>query len=73
MENYHRYFEKHIIINKLAALRRFHTATVNENEKVLGFITHIRKLVGSLQSMGVIIKYSEMAMEILNGLPDRDD
>ena len=66
-------YEKHTLLNKLAARRRFYTATMNDGEKVLGFASRIRQLAATLKSMGVTIDDSEMAMALLNGLPDRFD
>ena len=66
-------YEKHTLLNKLAARRRFYTATMNEGEKVLAFAARIRQLAATLKSMGVKIDDEEMAMGLLNGLPDRFD
>lgn len=57
-------FEKHTLLNKLAARRRFYTATMNDSEKVLEFASRIRQLAGTLKSMGVTIDDSEMAMAL---------
>ena len=66
-------FEKHTLLNKLAARRRFYTATMHDDEKVLEFASRIRQLAASLKSMGVTVDDQEMAMALLNGLPDRFD
>ena len=66
-------FEKHTLLNKLAARRRFYTATMNDGEKVLEFASRVRQLAASLKSMGVTVDDQEMAMALLNGLPDRFD
>lgn len=66
-------FEKHTLMNKLSARRRFYTAVMREDENVLEFASRIRQLAGSLKSMGVSIDDPEMAMALLNGLPDRFD
>ena len=66
-------YEKHTLLNKLAARRRFYTATMNDGEKVLSFAGRIRQLAATLKSMGVTIDDQEMAMALLNGLPDRFD
>lgn len=66
-------YEKHTLLNKLAARRRFYTARMNDNEKILQFSSRIRKLASTLKSMSVTIDSSEMAMAFLNGLPDRFD
>ena len=66
-------YEKHTLLNKLAARRRFYTATMNDGEKVLSFAGRIRQLAATLKSMGVTIDDQEMAMALLNGLPERFD
>lgn len=66
-------FEKHTLLNKLAARRKFYTAKMNENEKVLVFAARVRQLAATLKSMSVVVEDSEMAMALLNGLPDRFD
>lgn len=66
-------FEKHTLLNKLSARRRFYTASMNEGEKVLAFAARIRQLAATLKSMGVKIDDQEMAMAFLCGLPDRFD
>ena len=63
-------FERHTLLNKLAARRKFYTAVKNETESILKFSNRIRQLSSSLKSMNVIISESEMAMALLNGLPD---
>ena len=64
-------FERHTLLNKLAARRKFYTATMNETETVLQFANRIRQLASTLKSMNVTIDESEMAMALLNGLPDQ--
>ena len=66
-------YEKHTLLNKLAARRRFYTATMKESEKVLSFSARVRQYATSLKSMGVAIDDQEMAMAFLCGLPDKFD
>ena len=66
-------YEKHTLLNKLAARRRFYTAVMHDGEKVLSFAGRIRQLAAFLKSMEVTIDDQEMAMALLNGLPDRFD
>ena len=66
-------FEKHTLLNKLAARRRFYTAKMHDNEKILPFAARIRQMAATLKSMSINIEDSEMAMALLNGLPDRFD
>jgi len=63
-------FERHTLLNKLSARKRFYTATMSTDESVLRFANRIRQLAATLKSMGVEISESEMAMALLNGLPD---
>lgn len=66
-------FERHTLLNKLNARRKFYTATMSEDESVLSFITRIKHLASTLKGMNVSIDDAEMAMAVLNGLPDRFD
>jgi len=66
-------FERHTLLNKLAARRKFYTATKSEQESVLEFSNRIRHMAATLKSMDVIIEDSEMAMTLLCGLPDPYD
>ena len=66
-------YEKHTLLNKFAARRRFYTAKMDEDEKILPFASRIRQLASTLKSMNVPMDESEMAMAFLNGLPDRFD
>ncbi len=63
-------FERHTLLNKLSARRRFYTAEMHETESVLKFSNRIRQMAATLKSMGCLISNSEMAMALLNGLPD---
>ena len=63
-------FERHTLLNKLAARRAFYTATKTEDETVLQFSNRIRQLSATLKSMSVDIDECEMSMALLNGLPD---
>ena len=62
-------FDRHTLLNKLSARRKFYTAAKDENETVLKFANRIRQLAASLKAMNVDIPQSEMAMALLNGLP----
>ena len=66
-------YEKHTLLNKLAARRAFYTAKMGENEKVRAFAARIRQYSSTLKSMKVDVKENEMAMALLWGLPDRFD
>ena len=62
-------FERHTLLNKLAARRRFYTATMEEGEKVLTYINRVQQLAATLKSMGIEVDEKEVAMAVLNGLP----
>ncbi|CDF39892.1 unnamed protein product [Chondrus crispus] len=66
-------FERHTLLNKLAARRDFHTVSMLPSEKVLVFINRVKQLAARLQSMSVEIDDKEIAMAVLNGLPPRFD
>ncbi len=63
-------FERHALLNKLSDRKKFYTASMNADESVLQFANRIRQLAATLKSMNVVISESEMAMALLNGLPD---
>ena len=64
-------FERHILLNKLAARRKFYSAVKGESESVLQFANRIYNLSDTLKSMTVMIDDTEMAMALLNGLPEQ--
>ena len=64
-------FERHTLLNKLAARREFYTVKMFQGEKVLAYINRVKQLAGILKSMSVNIDDKEMAMAVLNGLPAR--
>ena len=66
-------FERHTLLNNLAARRKFYTVTMDEGEKVLTYVNRVQHLASVLKSMNVDIDDKEMAMAVLNGLPPRFD
>lgn len=66
-------FERHNLLNKLTARRRFYIATMSETETVLAFTNQISQLGARLIAMGLIVEDQEMDMAALNGLPDKFD
>lgn len=48
-------FEHHTLLNKLPTRRRFYTATMKDDEKVLQFANRIQYLTSTHKSMGVEI------------------
>jgi hypothetical protein len=63
-------FERHTLLNKLSARRNFYTATMQDGEKILQYANRIRQIAATLKNMGVEIDDNEMAMALLNSLPD---
>ncbi len=64
-------FERHTLLNKLSARRKFYTASMQENEGILKFANRIRQLASVLKAMDVEISESEKAKwALLNGLPE---
>eukprot|EP00171_Calliarthron_tuberculosum_P000627 IDg627t1 len=63
--------QRHTLLNKLSARRDFYTATMQNGEKMLVYINRIRQMAATLKSMDVVIDDKEMAMAVLNGLPQR--
>ncbi len=55
-------FERHNLLKKLSAHRKFYTATMKGDEKVLQFASRIQQLASTLKSMGVDIDDSKRAM-----------
>lgn len=63
-------FERHTLLKKLSARRKFYTATMSAEESVLLFSNCIRQYAAILKAMDVPISDSEMSMALLNGLAD---
>ena len=66
-------FERHTLLNKLSARKKFYTAVERESESALQFSNRVRQLASTLRSMKVSVDESEMAMALLNGLPTACD
>ena len=66
-------FQRHTLLNKLAARRQFYTVSMEEGEKVLTYVNRVQHLASILKSMGVEVDDKEMGMAVLNGLPPRYD
>lgn len=64
-------FESHTLLNKLNARRNFYTATMLNQEKMLSYINRVRQLAAVLKTMGVDVDDKEIAMAVLNGLPEK--
>ena len=62
-------FERHTLLNKLSARRKFYTVTMEHGEKMLTYLNRVNLLAATLKSMGVDIDNKELAMAALNGLP----
>ncbi len=48
-------FERHTLLNKLSARRKFYTASMEENEGILKFANRIRQFASVLKAMDVEI------------------
>lgn len=66
-------YEKRMLLNQLAARRRFYSAVMRDSEKAIDFGARVRQLASSLKTMGVTTTEQDMAMTVLSGLPDRYD
>lgn len=66
-------YEKHTVLNRLTSRRKFHTAHMEEGESILGCVNRVQTLVTTLRNMGVVIDEAEMAMGVIDGVPDRFD
>lgn len=66
-------FERHTLLNNLAARRKFYTVKMEEGEKVLTYVNRVQHLASVLKSMDLDVNDKEMAMAVLNGLPARFD
>ena len=64
-------FQRHTLLNKLAARRNFYTASMKHGEKMLNYINRVRQLASILKSMDGNVEDAEIAMTILNGLPQQ--
>lgn len=62
-------FERHTLLNKLSARRKFYTVTMQNGEKMLTYLNRVKQLAATLKSMNVEIDDQELAMAALNGLP----
>ncbi len=62
-------FERHTLLNKLSARRKFYTVTMEKGEKMLTYLNRVKQLAATLKSMKVDIDDKEIAMAALNGLP----
>ena len=62
-------FERHTLLNKLTARRKFYTVKMEIDEKVLTYLNRVKQLASTLKSMNIDIDDQETAMAALNGLP----
>ncbi len=56
-------FERHTLLNKLEARRKFYIATMLADERILAYTNRIRQLASTRKSMGFEIDDKEMAMD----------
>lgn len=62
-------YERPTILNQLSALRNFYTVKMNQGEKFLSYLNHVKQLAAVLQSMAVQIEDNAIPMAAINGLP----
>ena len=62
-------FERHTLVSKLSARRKFYTITMERGEKVLAYLYRVEQLDSTLKSMKVEIDDKELVMATLNGPP----
>lgn len=71
LDDIHNVFQRHTLLNKLRARRNFYTVEMRAGERMLSYINRVQHLGSILKSMNVDIDGQEMAMAILNGLPEQ--
>eukprot|EP00171_Calliarthron_tuberculosum_P005101 IDg5101t1 len=59
------------IAEKTLSRRDFYTASMRNGEKMMVYINRVRQMALTLESMNVTIDDKELAMAVLNGLPER--
>ena len=64
-------FQRHTLLNKLTARRNFYTVSMYDGEKMLNYINRVCQLASTLKSMDAYVDDAEIAMAILNGLPEQ--
>ena len=64
-------FQGRTLLNKIKARRKFYSAKMEDDERVLVFINRVRQLASDLKSMEVSVNDEDIAMTILCGLPER--
>lgn len=62
-------FERHTLLKKLSARRKFYTVTMENGEKILTYLNRVKQLAATLKSMDVEIDNEELAMAALNWRP----
>lgn len=62
-------FERHTLLNKLSARRKFYTATMENGKKMLTYLNRVKQLAATLMSIDLNIDDQELAMAALDGLP----
>lgn len=64
-------FRRRSVLNTLHARRRFYTARVSDDDRVLIDISQIRQLPLDLNSMDLVIADKEVAMTVFCGISER--
>lgn len=63
-------FERHALLKEISGLQKFYTAVMKETDPILSFSNRIRQLAATIKSMSLEVPQNEMAIELLNSLPD---
>lgn len=66
-------FEHYTLLNKISTRKKFYTATMTSSEFDLQFSNRVRKLAATLKFIDVQRTSSDMAIILLNSLPDDYD
>lgn len=61
------------LLNKIAALRVFYTAKMNNFKRVVAYMSRTRQLAADLKSMHTDVDDLEVAMAVLSGLSEKSE
>lgn len=64
-------FERHTLLNKLSARKKFYTATMSSNASAFRLSNRIRQLSATRKSINVMISESKMDMGLLSGFAEQ--
>ena len=64
-------FQRRTLLNRLTTRRKFYTAKMDDNERVVSYISRVRQLAADLKSMDTDVEDQEIAMTVLCGLSSK--